>query len=152
MAAAGDRDPDLSAGRGLLIAIVPWDPREKGISLTTFNLDPVKMEWRAAAHALGLVGLTDRTTYLPADLSSGQKQRVAVALALVSSPAAVRADEPTAALDKESAAEVVDLLKPMGEARGATTSLVTHDNGILDLADHILALEDGCVAESEERD
>ena len=66
---------------------------------------------RAAAHALGLVGLTDRTTYLPANLSGGQKQRVAVARALISSPALVLADEPTAALDKDSAAEVVDLLK-----------------------------------------
>ena len=106
---------------------------------------------RAAAHALGLVGLTDRTTYLPANLSGGQKQRVAVARALISSPALVLADEPTAALDKDSAAEVVDLLKRMGEARGTTTLLVTHDNRILDRADRILTLEDGRIVKIEER-
>lgn len=106
---------------------------------------------KAATHALGLVGLSDRATYLPANLSGGQKQRVAVARALVSSPALVLADEPTAALDKDSAAEVVDLLKRMGQARGTTTLLVTHDNRILDRADRILTLEDGRIIGVEER-
>ena len=106
---------------------------------------------KAAIHELGLVGLSDRTTYLPANLSGGQKQRVAVARALVSSPALVLADEPTAALDKDSAAEVVDLLKRMGQARGTTTLLVTHDNRILDRADRILTLEDGRIIKVENR-
>ncbi|MCB6178095.1 ATP-binding cassette domain-containing protein [Rhodobacter sp. Har01] len=105
----------------------------------------------AAAHALGLVGLSDRIGYLPANLSGGQKQRVAVARALVSTPALVLADEPTAALDKDSAAEVVDLLKRMGKTRGTTTLLVTHDNRILDRADRILSLEDGRIVKIEER-
>jgi putative ABC transport system ATP-binding protein len=105
---------------------------------------------QAADHALGLVGLSDRTTYLPANLSGGQKQRVAVARALVASPALVLADEPTAALDKDSAAEVVDLLKRMGAARGTTTLLVTHDNRILDRADRILTLEDGRIVRDDE--
>ena len=112
---------------------------------------PDALALRAAIHALGLVGLADRTTYLPANLSGGQKQRVAVARALVSSPALVLADEPTAALDKDSAAEVVDLLKRMGAARGTTTLLVTHDNRILDRADRILTLEDGRIVNVEER-
>ncbi len=106
---------------------------------------------QAALHALGLVGLADRTSYLPGNLSGGQKQRVAVARALVSSPALVLADEPTAALDKDSAAEVVDLLKRMGQSRGTTTLLVTHDNRILDRADLILTLEDGRIIRVEER-
>jgi putative ABC transport system ATP-binding protein len=106
---------------------------------------------RAAIHALGLVGLSSRTSYLPGNLSGGQKQRVAVARALVSSPGLVLADEPTAALDKDSAAEVVDLLKRMGEARGTTTLLVTHDNRILDRADRILTLEDGRIIRVENR-
>jgi putative ABC transport system ATP-binding protein len=104
---------------------------------------PDQMAKTAAVHALGLVGLSERASYLPANLSGGQKQRVAVARALVASPALVLADEPTAALDKDSAAEVVDLLRRMGEARGTTTLLVTHDNRILDRADRILTLEDG---------
>ena len=106
---------------------------------------------QAAAHALGLVGLADRTRYLPANLSGGQKQRVAVARALVGNPAMVLADEPTAALDKDSAGEVVDLLLRMGRARGTTTLLVTHDNRILDRADRILTLEDGRIVKDEIR-
>jgi putative ABC transport system ATP-binding protein len=104
---------------------------------------------KAAEHMLGLVGLSDRTTYLPANLSGGQKQRVAVARALVASPSLVLADEPTAALDKDSAAEVVNLLQRMGKARGTTTLLVTHDPRILDHADRILTLEDGRIVRSE---
>ena len=106
---------------------------------------------RAAVHALGLVGLSDRCTYLPANLSGGQKQRVAIARALVANPALVLADEPTAALDKDSAADVVDLLRRMGQARGTATLLVTHDNRILDRADRILTLEDGRIVSDENR-
>ena len=104
---------------------------------------PDDLARRAAARALGLVGLSDRVDYLPANLSGGQKQRVAVARALVGNPALVLADEPTAALDKDSAATIVDLLKRLGAERGTTTLLVTHDNRILDRADRILTLEDG---------
>jgi len=104
---------------------------------------PDDLAHKAAVHALGLVGLSDRVDYLPANLSGGQKQRVAVARALIGNPALVLADEPTAALDGDSAAEVVDLLKRLGAARGTTTLLVTHDNRILERADRILVLEDG---------
>ena len=112
---------------------------------------PDALAKQAAVHALGLVGLSDRATYRPANLSGGQKQRVAVARALVGNPALVLADEPTAALDKDSAAEVVDLLKRMGQARGTTTLLVTHDPRILDHADRILTLEDGRIVRAETR-
>jgi putative ABC transport system ATP-binding protein len=104
---------------------------------------PDALARQAAARALDLVGLSDRMDYLPANLSGGQKQRVAVARALVGNPALVLADEPTAALDQDSAADVVDLLKRLGAARGTTTLLVTHDNRILDRADRILTLQDG---------
>jgi putative ABC transport system ATP-binding protein len=110
---------------------------------------PDDVAGQAAARALGLVGLSDRIDYLPANLSGGQKQRVAVARALVGNPALVLADEPTAALDKDSAADVVDLLKRMGAARGTTTLLVTHDNRILDRADSILTLQDGRIVARE---
>jgi len=104
---------------------------------------------QAAARALGLVGLSDRIDYLPANLSGGQKQRVAVARALVGNPAMVLADEPTAALDKDSAADVIDLLKRLGAAWGTTTLLVTHDNRILDRADRILTLLDGRIVSDD---
>lgn len=104
---------------------------------------PDDLALRAAVRALDLVGLSDRRDYLPANLSGGQKQRVAVARALVGNPTLVLADEPTAALDKDSAADVVDLLRRLAAARGTSTLLVTHDPRILDRADRILTLEDG---------
>ncbi|MFQ6547577.1 ATP-binding cassette domain-containing protein [Aestuariibius sp. 2305UL40-4] len=106
---------------------------------------------QAAAHMLTLVGLGDRVDYLPGNLSGGQKQRVAVARALVSNPDIVMADEPTAALDKESGMNVVELLKRLGQVRGTTTVMVTHDNRILDLADRIVTLEDGAIVSDERR-
>lgn len=106
---------------------------------------------RAAQHLLGLVGLAERVEYLPANLSGGQKQRVAVARALVGNPALLLADEPTAALDKDSASDVVNLLRRLGATRGMTTLLVTHDPRILDRADRILTLEDGRITADEVR-
>lgn len=104
--------------------------------------------WReAAAHLLGLLGLGERLDYFPANLSGGQKQRVAVARALVGNPDIVFADEPTAALDKESALNVVTLLKRLGRERGNTTLMVTHDSKIMDLADRIITMEDGRIVD-----
>lgn len=99
----------------------------------------------AARHVLTLLGLEDRRDYLPGNLSGGQKQRVAVARALVSNPEIVLADEPTAALDKESGHTVVQMLKTLGQQRGTTTVMVTHDPRILEMADRIITLEDGAI-------
>lgn len=103
----------------------------------------------AAAHVLTQLGLGDRLNYLPAKLSGGQKQRVAVARALVGNPSIIFADEPTAALDKDSGLKTVQLLKRLGEVRGTTTVMVTHDNRILELADRILRLEDGRIVDDQ---
>jgi putative ABC transport system ATP-binding protein len=105
--------------------------------------------WReASAHLLALVGLSDRMDYLPANLSGGQKQRVAVARALVGNPDVVFADEPTAALDRDSALAVVGLLKRLGRERGTTTLMVTHDQKVMELADRIIRMEDGRLVET----
>ena len=69
--------------------------------------------------------------------SGGQKQRVAIARALVNRPKIILADEPTAALDKDSGRIVVNLLKAHAKEHGGTIILVTHDNRILDIADRI---------------
>ncbi len=106
---------------------------------------------RACSHLLELLGLGERLHYLPQKLSGGQKQRVAVARALVGNPRIVFADEPTAALDKDSSHVVVDLLKRLGRERGTTSVVVTHDNRILEKADRILRLEDGRLVRDEAR-
>jgi putative ABC transport system ATP-binding protein len=100
-----------------------------------------------ADHRIGMiltaVGLEDRMHYYPSDLSGGQKQRVAIARALVSQPKIILADEPTAALDKKSGRDVVEIMERLAKEQGCTILLVTHDNRILDLATRIIYLEDG---------
>lgn len=113
------------------------------MGLQVHDLPDRRAQLDAARHALTLVGLADRMDYLPANLSGGQKQRVAVARALVGNPDVVFADEPTAALDSESGMTVVKMLKKLGQTRGTTTVMVTHDNRILEMADRIVTLEDG---------
>jgi putative ABC transport system ATP-binding protein len=101
-------------------------------------------QWEdAAALILTTLGLGDRLNYFPSRLSGGQKQRVAVARALVGNPEIVLADEPTAALDKDTGMLVVRLLKRLGAERGTTTLMVTHDSRILDMSDRIISMEDG---------
>ncbi|MDB6038992.1 MAG: modulated exporter, ATPase subunit, DevA family, partial [Verrucomicrobiales bacterium] len=99
-----------------------------------------------ATEILEAVGLGHRMDYYPSHLSGGQKQRVAIARALVGKPKIILADEPTAALDKKSGREVVELLQGLARQQGVTILLVTHDNRILDIADRILTLEDGRIS------
>lgn len=98
-----------------------------------------------AMQMLNAVGLGDRIHYKPEQLSGGQRQRVAIARALVSEPEMLLADEPTASLDKDSGREVVERMKVLAKEHGTTILLVTHDNRILDIADRIIHLEDGCL-------
>lgn len=96
-----------------------------------------------ATAILEAVGLGNRTNYYPEKLSGGQKQRVAIARALVSHPQIVLADEPTAALDKKSGRDVVEMMQQLAKEQSCTILLVTHDNRILDIADRIVYMEDG---------
>jgi putative ABC transport system ATP-binding protein len=95
---------------------------------------------------LDAVGLGDRVTYYPEELSGGQKQRVAIARALVSNPKLILADEPTAALDKKSGRDVVEIMQRLAKEKGSAVMLVTHDNRILDVADRLIHMEDGRLA------
>jgi putative ABC transport system ATP-binding protein len=95
---------------------------------------------------LDAVGLANRVTYKPRNLSVGQRQRVAIARALVNRPRIVLADEPTAALDKDSGANVVRLLRQLADEDGSAVMIVTHDNRILNVADRIVNMVDGHVA------
>ena len=102
-----------------------------------------------AGELLAAVGLTGHEDRLPAKLSGGQRQRVSVARALAAQPGLVLADEPTAALDKVSGHEVVQLLRDLAKSRGVPILLVTHDPRILDIADRIVAMEDGRIVGAE---
>ena len=103
-----------------------------------------------AVQMLELVGLEKRIHYYPENLSGGQKQRVAIARALVSHPQIVLADEPTAALDKQSGRDVVTLMQKLAKEQGCTILMVTHDNRILDIADRIVYMEDGKLVKNSE--
>jgi putative ABC transport system ATP-binding protein len=102
-----------------------------------------------ATAILEQVGLGNHTNYYPENLSGGQKQRVAIARALVSHPKIVLADEPTAALDKKSGRDVVEIMQRLAKEQGCTILLVTHDNRILDIADRLVYMEDGRLAEDD---
>lgn len=105
---------------------------------------PYRSNPRAASvKMLETVGLGDHVDYRVNQLSGGQKQRVAIARALVRNPRIILADEPTAALDRASGREVVELLQKLAMDQGCAILLVTHDNRILDVAHRILTLEDG---------
>jgi len=102
---------------------------------------------QVATEILKEVGLGERVDYYAEELSGGQKQRVAIARALVSRPKIVLADEPTAALDKKSGRDVVEMMQRLAKEQGCTILLVTHDNRILDIADRIVYMEDGRLVE-----
>jgi putative ABC transport system ATP-binding protein len=103
----------------------------------------------AADAALASVGLEDKVGEYPATLSGGQRQRVAIARALVHAPGIVLADEPTAALDSRTGGEAMRLLRDLAKRQGRTILLVTHDPRILDIADRVVAMEDGRIVEAE---
>lgn len=92
---------------------------------------------------LEAVGIADHADKYQDQISGGQKQRAAVARALVGKPDLLLADEPTAALDSRTGREVIELIQNLAAGRGMTVLMVTHDNRILDIADRIVEMEDG---------
>jgi putative ABC transport system ATP-binding protein len=102
-----------------------------------------------ALGALARVGLADRVLHRPGELSGGQQQRVAIARALVTDPDLILADEPTGALDSQSAAGVMDLLTGLNAA-GTTVVLITHEASVASAAQRSIRLHDGRIARQEE--
>ncbi len=92
---------------------------------------------------LKMVGLSNRMTHMPAELSGGEQQRVAIARAIAHHPSVIFADEPTAELDSAMAANVTELFKTMAVREGITVLMTTHDVGLMDAADSIIELESG---------
>ena len=105
------------------------------------DVDPA---WRD--RLLATVGLTNRTTHRPAELSGGEQQRVSVARALITRPAVVFADEPTGNLDSKSGTGILELLRTSVDEFGQTVVIVTHDPKVAAVADRVIVLADGRVA------
>ncbi|MEV6718511.1 ABC transporter ATP-binding protein [Lentzea sp. NPDC051208] len=89
------------------------------------------------------VGLTDRLSHRPSELSGGQQQRVAIARALATRPEVIFCDEPTGALDTQTAGEVLSLLRSVVDEAGQTVIMVTHDPVAASYADRVMVLADG---------
>ena len=98
-----------------------------------------------ANELLTFLGLADRANHKPAELSGGEKQRVAVARALVNEPAVVLADEPSGSLDSKNKAELHQLFFDLRDKFGQTFVIVTHDEELAKLTDRTIHLRDGMV-------
>jgi len=98
-----------------------------------------------AREELALVGLADRMSHYPAQLSGGEQQRVALARALVPRPSLLIADEPTGNLDEATGRAVMDLIFELKARRGATLALVTHDPELAERCDRVIRMRSGAV-------
>ena len=105
-----------------------------------------------AATLLDLVGLGDRMSHQPTELSGGEQQRVAIARALVNEPAVILADEPTGELDSVTSEQLMATLRDLNRNRGVTIIIVTHDAGVAGATDRVVRLSDGKVVADERRD
>ncbi|HEY4146236.1 ABC transporter ATP-binding protein [Pinirhizobacter sp.] len=156
----GQRIDQLGGG-----ALARWRAQHVGFVFQFYNLMPMLSAQRNvelpllltklsssqrkqnAAVALKLVGLEDRSSHKPSELSGGQQQRVAIARAIVSDPTLLVCDEPTGDLDRQSAEEVLGLLRELNREHGKTIVMVTHDPKAAEAANHILHLDKGTLVE-----
>jgi lipoprotein-releasing system ATP-binding protein len=102
---------------------------------------------RRAMEMLDFLGLTDRATHKPAELSGGEKQRVAVARSLVNRPQVILADEPSGSLDTQNKAELHQLFFDLRKELGQTFIIVTHDEELAATTDRTIRLRDGLIVD-----
>ena len=158
---------DLELGRARDAELVKYRRERIGFIFQSFNLlstrsavenveiplvlNGVKTRERRgrALELLQLVGLAERASHRPNQLSGGEMQRVAVARALANSPLLILADEPTGNLDSKTGASILGLLRQTVAARGVTLIIVTHDLGVAAHADRIIHMRDGRVEKIE---
>jgi len=121
--------------------------------LLPLRYGPRRPDARArATDLLELVGLAERATHRPTELSGGEQQRVAIARALVNEPAVILADEPTGELDSATSERLMGTLRQLNADRGVTIIIVTHDAGVAGATDRVVRLTDGRVVADERRD
>ena len=101
------------------------------------------------AEALTLVGLGDRLTHFPAQLSGGEQQRVAIARGIAKRPDVLLCDEPTGALDYETGLKVLEVLADVNQRLGTTVAVITHNAAIGAMADRVLRMRSGAIVEEE---
>ena len=146
-------------------ALAKWRASQVGFVFQFYNLMPMLSAQRnvelpllltklssaerrkRAAIALELVGLADRASHKPGELSGGQQQRVSIARAIVSDPALLVCDEPTGDLDRQSAEDVLALLRALNRDHGKTILMVTHDPKAAGYANQTLHLDKGTLVE-----
>jgi putative ABC transport system ATP-binding protein len=93
------------------------------------------------------VGLRDRRHHFPAQMSGGEQQRVAIARAIAKNPDVLLCDEPTGALDYPTGKIVLEVLARVNRDLGTTTALITHNAAIAGMADRVVRMSSGCIAE-----
>ena len=160
LSVAGERIDRLGSG-----ALAKWRAAHVGFVFQFYNLMPMLSAQRNvelpllltklsasqrrqnASVALQLVGLSGRASHKPSELSGGQQQRVAIARAIVSDPTLLVCDEPTGDLDRQSAEDILGLLRELNREHGKTIVMVTHDPKAAEYANHTLHLDKGTLVE-----
>jgi len=125
----------------LIPSLTAW---ENVALVTEISADPMLPE-----EALEMVGLKDRITHFPAQLSGGEQQRVAIARAIAKRPEVLLCDEPTGALDSQTGILVLEALLRINEELKTTTAIITHNAGIRQIAHRVFTFRDGRIAEAE---
>ncbi len=159
---AGERIDNLGSS-----ALAAWRARHVGFVFQFYNLMPMLTAQKnvelpllltnlsaaerrqRATIALTVVGLADRASHKPSELSGGQAQRVAIARALVADPTLLVCDEPTGDLDRKTADDILGLLQTLNREHGKTIIMVTHDPKAAEFASHQVHMDKGALAKDE---
>jgi putative ABC transport system ATP-binding protein len=124
--------------------LIPSLTARENVSLVT-EIAPSPMR---PEEALALVGLSERMDHFPAQLSGGEQQRVAIARAVAKRPDVLLCDEPTGALDSQTGRLVLSVLERVNRELGTTTAVITHNAAIAAMADRVIRMADGRVADA----
>jgi putative ABC transport system ATP-binding protein len=127
--------------------LIPTLTAEENVMLPLELRGDSKNPQQRSRELLSSVGLKDRTSHYPAQLSGGEQQRVALARAFACSPSILLADEPTGNLDSATGSIVLEMLLTLNRSEGATLVIVTHDPALSSLTDRIVHLRDGQITD-----